>query len=189
MTLRNVAIYIGAVLPTSAAIGFGLSRFSKERFETNVKKLELITPHYNELVKALDRSQIFFVKAKGNLIRTIGSTLGPDLYGDRESLSDYLNREPFRVDTMNFPVSGHLPKKCQHLVKNLMFAFEDNVRTLNEVVEHYRIHTFFQDVFEDQKSRLNERQNITQEKISEILDLIETDKLRLTRSVRRRRWI
>lgn len=174
------------VVPASAVIGFGLTKWSKDRFETNAKKLELLTPYYDELQKATNRSFDILMKAQENLVRVIGSTMGQSIYDTHETLPEYLKREPYKSTMLGFPVSGHLPKKCQALVKDLMPIFEDSVDLLNDVSEHYRSNTFYQDTFEEQKANLNANRILLATKIGEIDQFIEKDKLRLTRSVRRR---
>lgn len=188
MPLKTVGTWILQIVPISATIGFGISKLSKDHFETNAKKIADITPHYDSLKSSMNQSFNNFSKAKDNLIRVVGSTQSPSIYDTHESLPDYIKREPYEKTLLNFAVSGHLPKKCRNLVHGLMPEFEKSVALLNEISDYYRLETFYQDTFAIQQDQLETREKSISQKITQILKYIEKDELRLTKSIRRRVW-
>lgn len=187
MTLKSVGAWL-SIIPISATIGFGLSKLSKDHFDTNAKKLADITPHYISLKTSMERSLDTFSKSKDNLIRIVGSTQSPSIYDTHESLPEYIKREPYEITLLNFEVSGHLPRKCRNLVQSLMPEFERSVRLLNMITEYYRSETFYQDTFITQQELLENRQKSLSENIEQVLNYIKKDELRLSKSVRRRVW-
>ncbi len=188
MTVRNLSVWLGSVLLGSVPVAGLINKVSGDVFERKLKKFEILNPHYEKLKSSMYQNQNFFIMAKGNLVRTIGSTMVPDIYDTSESLPDYLRRTPYQETMLNFPISAHLPRKCQKLVKNLLKDFENGVRLINQIADYYRGNSFFQDTYLQQKNELNEAQKMVDDAVKSIEEYIEKDKLHLTKSVRRRLW-
>ena len=186
MSFWKTISLIGTGVVVGGPTGFGLSQRSKDKFDRRVKAYEYLSPFYSQNLNRMGNSKTIFVGVKSNLIRAINTIPSPDQY--EVSMPEYIKSDPFDEDFLQIEISPHLPKKCQELTEEVNESIESGVRLINEVTDYYRNSSFFGDVFEEQKIKLEEAENLILERIARVKDYIEKDELKLTSSMRRRCW-
>ena len=184
MTFGEIGLWLAQVGP-AAAIGFGLSQFSKDRAETNLRNYAILEPHYEELKNAMTRGYSGFVEFKNYLEAQIASTnsLDPML---SELLEHQIRNAPQELSMLDYEVSKFLPRRCQSLADEWLSAQDGSIDLMMEISNHYATHTRFLDDFEEQKKHLFEKEMEILHKIKAVKDFIEKDKLKMTKSTRRR---
>jgi len=186
MSFWKTISLIGTGVAVGGPTGFGLSQRSKDKFDRRVKAYEYLSPFYSQNQNRIENSKTIFIGVKSNLIRAINTFPSPDQY--EVSMPEYIKSEPFDEDFLQIKISPHLPRKCQELTKEVNEGIESGVRLINEITDYYRNNSFFGDVFEEQKAKLEEAENLILERIAKVKNYAENDELKLTSSMRRRFW-
>ena len=187
VTFKSVAVWFIQVVPIASAVGFGASKLSKDRSETNLQNYAVLEPHYEELKSALERGYSGYLLYKDYLIAKIGSTdsLDPMM---RENLTYQIDNAPHENSMLDYKVSKYLPKKCQSLASEWLSTQDESIDLILEIASHYETHTRYIETFEGQKNQLIDMQLQNLHKRKAVEDFIEKDKLHLTKSTRKRGW-